>query len=215
MSKTYISKDANRRLKEHLNIMGADVEYVETQGIVGKYLSNHPDVFLCKMGISEDAPVFYAPAESLGPEYPKDSSYNAACTGKFFIHNFDITAPELLQAARDMGMTMINVKQGYAKCNVAIVDENSIITSDRGIAAACEEHPDLEVLLIEPGYIRLDGFETGFIGGATGIVGNEFVFNGNIGIHPDFARILEFIESRGLTPKWFPEYQLTDIGSIL
>ena len=215
MGKTYIAKDANRRIKEYIQIMGQDLELVETDGIVGKAISNHPDVFLCKMGIAEDAPVFYAPIESLGMEYPQDSTYNAACTGKYFIHNFKITAPELLKTAEDMGMTMIDVKQGYAKCNIAILDENAIITSDEGIAEACEQYPDLKVLLIRPGFIRLDGFNTGFIGGATGRLGNEFIFNGNLSKHPDFPRILEFVESRGLTPKWFPEYKLTDIGSIL
>lgn len=215
MGKTYIAKDANSRLREYIRTMGQDVELVETEGIVGRYISNHPDVFLCKMGIAEDAPVFYAPESSLGPEYPQDSAYNAACTGKYFIHNLSITAPELLQAAKDMNMTLIHVNQGYSKCNIAILDENTIITSDQGIADACEAHEDLEVLLISPGYIRLDGFDTGFIGGASGKVGNEFIFNGNLAKHPDFARIVDFVEAHGLTPKWFPEYQLTDIGSIL
>ena len=215
MGKTYIAKDANRRLREYILTTGQELELVETIGIVSKPISNHPDVFLCKMGIDDDAPIFYAMEDHLGPEYPKDSAYNAACTGKFFIHNFDITDPALLQAAKDMGMTMINVNQGYTKCNVAIIDEKSIITSDRGIAKACEDYPELEVLLIEPGFIRLDGFETGFIGGASGKVLNEYIFNGNLGKHPDFARIVDFVESHGLTPKWFPEYQLTDIGSIL
>ena len=215
MSKVYIAKDANVRLREYLTTMGHDLELVETDGIVDKYISNHPDVFLCKMGLSEDAPVFYAPETSLGMEYPKDSAYNAACTGKYFIHNLSITAPELLQAAKELGMMLINVKQGYSKCNIAILDENTIITSDEGIAKECENYPDLEVLLIEPGYIRLDGYDTGFIGGASGKVGSEFIFNGNLAKHPDFARIVDFVESHGLTPKWFPEYQLTDIGSIL
>ena len=215
MSKVYLAKDANRRLKEYIETQGHDLELVETSGMVSKPISNHPDVFLCKMGISDDAQVFYAIDADLGPEYPEDSKYNAACTGKYFIHNFDITDPALLQAAKDMGMIMINVAQGYTKCNVAIIDENSIITSDRGIATACEDYPELEVLLITPGFIRLDGFDTGFIGGASGKVGNEFIFNGNLAKHPDFARIVDFVESHGLTPKWFPEYQLTDIGSIL
>ena len=215
MSKTYIAKDANSRLREYIRTLGQDVELVETEGIVGRYISNHPDVFLCKMGISEDAPVFYAPESSLGPEYPQDSTYNAACTGKYFIHNLSITAPELLQAAKQMGMILVDVNQGYTKCNVAILDEKTIITSDKGIADACEDYPELDVLLIAPGYIRLDGFDTGFIGGASGRVGNVFIFNGNLAKHPDFARIVDFVESHGLTPKWFPEYQLTDIGSIL
>ena len=81
MGKTYIAKDANRRLREYILTTGQDLELVETEGIVGKAISNHPDVFLCKMGISDDAPVFYAIDANLGPEYPDDSKYNAACTG--------------------------------------------------------------------------------------------------------------------------------------
>ena len=56
---------------------------------------------------------------------------------------------------------------------------------------------------------------TGFIGGCSGRIGDTFIFNGDVSQHPDFALMLDFVESKGLTAKWFPEYQLTDIGSIL
>ena len=54
-----------------------------------------------------------------------------------------------------------------------------------------------------------------FIGGCSGRVGNKVIFNGNLKAHPDFQRILSFIKSRGLDCVWFPEYELTDIGSII
>ena len=214
-NKTYVSKDANIRLKDYLESLGRSLQIVNTEGIVSKGISNHPDVFLCKMGLGDEAPIHVALPSDLRPSYPQDSIYNAACTGKYFIHNLRITAPTLLEAAKDMGMIMIDVPQGYTKCSIVIVDEDSVITCDQGIADVLAGYPDLAVLKVDPGHVRLDGYPYGFIGGTSGRIGNELIFNGNLGAHPNFAAIVDFIESRGVTPKWFPEYQLTDIGSIL
>ena len=41
------------------------------------------------------------------------------------------------------------------------------------------------------------------------------IFNGDITRHSDYARIRDFIESRGLDIVFFKEYRLTDIGSII
>ncbi len=213
--KTYLSKDANIRLKDYLESQGRELQLVSTEGIVSRGISNHPDVFFCKLGLGDDAPIHMALPQDLGPSYPQDSRFNAACTGKFFIHNLRITSPPLLEQARDMGMTFVDVMQGYSKCSIAIVDESSIITCDQGIYDTCLDIPDLSVLKVAPGHVRLDGYPYGFIGGTCGRVGNELIFNGNLGAHPDFVDIVSFIEERGVTPKWFPEYQLTDIGSIL
>lgn len=215
MSKIYIAKDAHYHIKEYLTGLGHTLEPISSNGIVDRGISNHPDIFLCKMGIGDKAPVYMAAPEDLGKYYPQDAAFNAACTGKYFIHNLSCTAPRLLKVAEEMGMYLIDVKQGYTKCSVAIVDENSIITYDAGIAKACEGIDELSVLLVQPGFVRLDGYDTGFIGGSCGRVGDELVFNGDLSSHPDFAKILEFTEERGINCKWFPEYQLTDIGSIL
>lgn len=215
MNKTYISKDAHRRVKEYLETIGRDVQLVATSGIVDKRISNHPDIWLCKMGISDGSPIYFANESDLGMDYPQHAAYNAACTGKYFIYNSSVTAPVLVEIAKGMDLKLIDVPQGYVKCSIAIVDEDSIITYDKGIARACEAYPELNVLLIESGHVRLIGFDTGFIGGTCGRVGNEIIFNGNLDKHPDFAKIVDFIEGRGLAARWFSEYPLTDIGSIL
>jgi len=215
MKKIYIAKNANKILQDYLLAKGFTLEFIESQGIVDPAISHHPDIFLCKMGIDRDAPVFFAEKSDLGYDYPEDVAFNAACTGKYFIHNLDYTNPKLLQAAKAMGMELIHVSQGYTKCSICIVDEQSIITYDRGILKACSQHPDLQILEISPGFIRLDGYDTGFIGGTCGRIGDEIIFNGDLSAHPDFNRIVRFIEERGLRVRYFPEYRLTDIGSIL
>jgi len=215
MNKLFISKDANLQLKDYLKSRGYALELVSSSGIVDEGISNHPDIFLCKMGASDNAPIFFAEKSDLGRDYPADVAFNAVCTGKYFIHNLAATNEKLLLAAKEMGMTLINVRQGYTKCSVVVVDETSIITYDEGIIAACSKYPELSVLRVAPGFVRLDGYDTGFIGGASGRVGNEVIFHGDLFAHPDFTAIVDFIERRGLVCKWFPQFKLTDIGSIL
>ena len=110
---------------------------------------------------------------------------------------------------------MIGCRQGYTKCSTVVVDSRSLITADQGIAAACSKAEDLDVLLVQEGHVALEGYDTGFIGGASGRVGDEIIFNGDLSAHPDFQKIKDFIEERGLECKWLPEYPLTDIGTIM
>ena len=215
MNKIYISKDANKILTDYLEGLGCHLSFIASSDIVDPAISNHPDIFLCKMGAGDGAPIFFAEKEDLGRDYPSDVAFNAACTGRYFIHNLSYTNEKLLLAAKEMGMTLIDVGQGYTKCSIVVVAEDAIITYDEGIIRACSKYPELEVLQVSPGFVRLDGYDTGFIGGCSGRVGNEVHFNGDLFAHPDFQRIVTFIEKRGLTCRWFPDYKLTDIGSIL
>ena len=215
MRKIYIAENANQILKDYLHGLGYDLELVSSHGLIDPAIACHPDVFYCRLGIGADAPLISAQEEELGSGYPSEAAFNAACTGRYFIHNLKATAPRLLASARDAGMELIHVPQGYAKCSTVIVDERSVITYDRGIGKACTAVNDLEVLLVSPGHILLPGYKTGFIGGCSGRIEDEIIFNGDLSTHPDFKAIRDFIESRGLKCTWFSEYPLTDIGSIV
>ena len=232
--KKYIAADARQELADWLGESGFEVTRIHTEGIVLEPLADHPDIFMCKLGISEDSEIVfsrYIKTEAIYPEvdpdidgssggtalspvYPGDIVFNAACTGRFFIHNLKYTASELLTAAKDCGMTLINTRQGYSKCSTVIVDEDSVITYDDAIAKPCEA-AGMNVLKIRPGHILLPGFDTGFIGGTSGRIGETIVFNGDLSAHPDFEAIKEFVCGRGLDLKWFAEWPLTDIGSII
>ncbi len=244
MSTIYLSETANPLLIEYLKQQGHIIRIIEMSDITYKPVSSHPDTYMCSMGPGK--PVFFGCPEKIGSKYPENIIYNAACTGKYFIHNTKYTDSELLKHVNEQKSNsdavaetfeIIDVPQGYTKCNTLIVDENSIITSDIGIYNAiysqpqflnkniaatdtlngipAESAPQLEVLLIEKGHIKLQGFDYGFIGGASGRIGDTIIFNGNITQHPDYEKIAAFIESRGLKIKYFTEYALEDIGSII
>ncbi|MBN7772926.1 DUF6873 family GME fold protein [Clostridium aminobutyricum] len=214
MSTIYLSEHANYILIDYLKSLGHHLIFIRSTDLVYDAVSAHPDIYLCKMGADKRASVFIGDKTQLGFEYPQNIGFNAVCMGHYFIHNLKYTSPELMETARNQGMTFIHVKQGYTKCNTVVVDENAIITSDAGIVKALNPF-HMEILLIQSGYVNLPGLPYGFLGGASGRVGNQIVFNGNLEQHPDCKRICEFIESRGLSVHYFREYELEDIGSII
>ncbi len=178
-------------------------------------VTDHADLYFCRLGISDDAPVIRAQPGDLSPGYPHEASFNAVSTGRFFLHNLKATNGRLLSAARNLGMELLPVKQGYTRCSTIPVDENSIITYDRGIARVAGT-AGLAVLLIEPGHVLLPGYNTGFLGGTCGnLDGRLLLFNGDLSEHLDFPRIVEFAEVRGLTCRWISGKPLRDIGSIV
>lgn len=208
MKKIYISDLAYDGLKEYLKNEGWSLVNISLDN-VHPAIKNHPDLIMCHLG----SELFKGNADALGRNYPLDVIYNCAATGKFFIHNLKFTNKELKSRAESLGMTFINVKQGYTKCNIVVVSENAIITSDMGIYKAAKDF--LKVLLISPGQVLLPGMNTGFLGGASGRVGNKIIFNGDLRTHSDFEKIVSFIEGEGLEVIWFEGCPLLDIGSII
>ncbi len=217
MKVAYLSSLAHPALCTYLENAGHVIHNFPELRAVSSLVANHPDVLLCKLGAKPESPIYEGIPNELSPIYPDDCRYNAACTGKFFIHRLDITDSELLAAAKAScgnELELIDVRQGYTKCSTIIVDENSIITYDKGIAKPCEA-AGMNVLIVEPDFVKLRGANTGFIGGASGRVDGEIVFNGDLSVHPNFREITAFIEAQGLGCKWFESYELEDIGSII
>ncbi|MFZ7132984.1 MAG: DUF6873 family GME fold protein [Eubacteriales bacterium] len=153
--------------------------------------------------------------KSLSLSYPNNIHYNCAKVGNKFIHHREYTDDIVIKEGLKRGIEFIHTKQGYSKCSTLIVDDNSIITADRGIAKAAKSH-GIDALFITPGHIILPGFKEGFIGGAGGVLlqQNEVIFNGNIRLHPDFQRIHNFIMEKGMKYQCLSSGPLIDIGSI-
>ncbi|MCI1964719.1 MAG: hypothetical protein LKJ17_01085 [Oscillospiraceae bacterium] len=147
--------------------------------------------------------------------YPNDSALNAARIGSYLIANSKVLDRTILNDCILENIKIIEVRQGYAKCSTAVVDEKSIITSDRGIELAAKR-VGLSVLKIRPGFIRLPGYAYGFIGGACGLISrNELVFTGNPKVHPDFDQIKKFLDCRKIKITALSERPLLDIGGMI
>lgn len=149
-----------------------------------------------------------------GPYYPADAGLCGCLIGDYFIHDLRITDRSVLGALPE-DVKRIGIRQGYAKCSICVVDKRSIITSDNGAARAAEA-AGLDVLRIRPGFIELEGFEYGFIGGASfKLSRGEMAFTGRMDTHPDRDAIEHFFRCRGLEPVLLTEEVAFDIGSAL
>ena len=202
-----ISKNADLSLINAFH----DVKLVDRTAPVYDAVSCHPDIYYCRL---PNGNVFSSEAGEIGESYPQNIGFNAVCLDKYFIHNLKYTNPRLMAYVKNLGLTPINVKQGYTKCSCVVVDGCSVITADNGIYSALSKLDDVNVLKVTEGHVNLPGFEYGFLGGASGRVGDTVYFSGDLTKHPDFNTIEEFIHNRKLDIKWF-DFTLTDIGTII
>jgi len=213
MSTVYISELAHQPVFEYLKSCGHNVVTVRHDPRLGEFTGAHPDLRICSLGPGRG--VMFADEADFRPDYPENAAWCAVFLEKYIICNPDLTSPALLKAAEALGLALIPVRQGYAKCSCAVVDGSSVITADPGISAALEGVGDISLLRVSPGGVLLPGYDVGFFGGATGLVGKELIINGDLSTHPDCDAIFKFCESRGVTPRHFPGYPLTDIGTIV
>ena len=147
--------------------------------------------------------------------YPDNVALNCAVVGKSIICNTKYTSKDVSNYANDIGYDIINVNQGYAKCATCIVGENAIITEDDSIEKKCRNY-GMDVLKIQKGHVRLDGYNYGFIGGCSGLIENNLlVFNGNIELHPQHTEIHNFCTKHNVEAISLNNDALYDVGSIV
>lgn len=214
-------------LQEH----GISVIEVPQNLDIAPPLSSHADMSVCHIGgnnLVAVESVYYGLKSQLPcsakllkvenyqkAEYPDDICINACIIGDKLLHNLKYTDPVLSNEANILGLKTINVKQGYTKCSVCVLSADRIITSDTGIhetAINC----GITSLLIQSGFIKLDGYDTGFIGGACGKISSEKIaFTGRLSVHPDESKILNFVEESGLEAVFLTDDDIFDIGSML
>ncbi len=171
------------------------------------------DSFSCKL-IKKGFAVIKGDAW-LQRNYPENIAYNILRIGKFAFHNLKYTDKKIRMLYDSLDIKLININQGYSKCSVCVLSEDAAITSDKKIAQALEKC-NIEVLLIEPGGIKLTGLNYGFIGGASGLLSkSEIAFTGYIHELKDHRRIIDFLESKGFFIRILSCKKIIDIGSII
>ena len=147
-----------------------------------------------------------------GKAYPMDAGLNFCLIGNKLIYNPN-TANNAVVSALDC--EMIPCKQGYTKCSICVVDENAIITADTKIAQIAAAN-GMEAFLVDKGLAALDGFEHGFIGGASfKIAINKMAFTGIIKNAVERNKIESFLGKHGIEAIYLTEHELFDIGSAI
>ena len=227
-----IDKRITKDMKAKLNDLNINI--IESTPCIETYdaINCHPDITILKIN---DNNIIVAPnvydyySKKLCPlgfniikgnsliksKYPYNIAYNVAIFGKYAIHNLKYTDKKVLEFLDKNNFTKINVKQGYCKCSICIVDENSIITSDEGIYKEVIKH-DIDCLLIEKGHIDLFDLSYGFIGGCSGLISkDDLIFFGDISKHPNYNEIKKFVESKNKNIISLSDEKLLDLGSLI
>ena len=195
-------------------------------------ISSHPDIFVfqldCKhliysrsldektVNLLEKSNASLVQAKDVPKDiYPDTAKLNAVRIGGYVFHNTKFTDPSIKELARQKGLELVHVNQGYTRCSVIPVGENALITSDKSIEKTARKLK-LDVEFIAPGNILLPGEEYGFIGGATGITQDgSVVFLGDITKHPDFIKINSFLTKHNKEYISLDNLPLYDAGSLI
>ena len=229
-----LGEDAPQEIADALRALGFSVLRLPCDSRLATPVRSHADMLMLPVGkvvftsseylsVAED--IFKA-LESLGYEivacnaeirsdYPHDVAFDALVLKSAIIARLDSLPDEIKTYAAAMGISLIDSKQGYAKCSAVSVGESAIITADKNIARAAEA-ADADTLLISaaPEAIRLDGYDYGFIGGASGVLEDTVYFTGDISSHPDAERITEFCKAHEKKIISLSSEPLNDVGGI-
>lgn len=199
---------------------------------LGPYISYHPDMVMHPISfdtllIAPNVYEYYKEVLTplgimvikgdtvLSDKYPYDVAYNVARLKDIAIHNFKYTDEILKFYLKKQNLDLLNVKQGYSKCSLAIVDNTSAITSDRHIYNGLTKKR-YDILLIEPGNIKLEGYTYGFIGGTCGNFSDDnILFSGELNHHPEVQKISSFIKSKKKKITMLSQNSIIDIGTII
>ena len=148
--------------------------------------------------------------------YPQDAQLNMCICGERLIYNPRTGARDIAEYLTSVcGLEPVVCRQGYSKCAVCVVNRGAIITTDRGVAEATRK-AGLEVLLISPEGVLLEGFDWGFIGGAAFKISRDVLaFTGRLERHPDRGAILDFLAKHKVEPLYLTDAPVFDIGSGL
>ena len=197
-------------------------------------LSSHPDMLMAKIKNRIISSVEYCEAvpylfsdirelsentemtfsdEYISEKYPFDAIFNTLTVGNFIFLKEDTASEAVKKYAKDLGLEIIPVKQGYPACTV-LAFGNSAITADRGMQKALSS-AGIKVTVIRDGDISLPPHSYGFIGGASGVYKNEVYFLGDITKHRDCDKILNAIRLENCVPVSLSDEPLRDLGRII
>lgn len=153
--------------------------------------------------------------ESIKSPYPGDIRLNVAFIKDKLICNKRHISRGITDLAERNNIQIIDVKQGYARCSICIVNETAIITDDSKIAYLLKKC-QMDVLKISKGSIALSQKHYGFIGGASGKISeNEIYFSGDLSIHPDYKLIIDFLKSHNVQAIFSKNRPLRDFGGFI
>lgn len=232
----YVVIDSKMRDVEKNKIKSLGYELLELQKNANLYeeISSHVDIFCTKikdkiilekntyMNLKSkiDSDNILIGQAKLSFKYPFDIPFNICNVGNFVIHNFKYTDKTILNVIEKLDIEKINISQGYSNCSIAVINDNSVIVTDKKISDTLKKYgldvlyldyiPDIK-LLNNGVYSKMSGF----IGGAISRIGNNIIVFGDLNKIDKLGKIRKFILSKNLNIIDFKDLDVIDYGGIL
>ena len=235
----YLLIDERMRDVENQSLKNLGYELIEIKKSINVYpeISSHVDIFACKVKdkiiieksaykmlknkLNNDENILISGKTMISYDYPNDIKYNVCIVGNKAIHNFKHTDSKITQELEKNNFEIINVKQGYSNCSIAVIDEKSIILSDRGLYNNLK-NSGLDILFLDyiPDIKLFDengeySQKNGFIGGAISRIGDNIVVFGDLDKIDYYCNIRKFIESKNLKIIDFEGLDVVDYGGVI
>ena len=213
----YLLIDERMRDVEKQTLKNLGYELIEIKKSTNVYpeISSHVDIFACKIKdkviveksaykmlknkLNNDENILISGKTMISYDYPNDIKYNVCIVGNKAIHNFKHTDSKITQELEKNNFEIINVKQGYSNCSIAVIDEKSIILSDRGLYNNLK-NSGLDILFLDyiPDIKLFDengeySQKKGFIGGAISRIDENVVVFGDLDKIDYYGNIRNFI----------------------
>lgn len=223
-----ISPDMSPKCRQSLERLGVSTIVIPPYKKLPRPIESHPDILLFGLtnGIILTGREYYEENgrffDSLGVkiildektprgEYPSDVLFDALSIGDTLYGKEGFVSERLIAAHK----RTVWVKQGYARCSVALLSESCAVTADKGLYTALTKD-GLDVLLVSSGGIALEGYGYGFIGGAGGRISEDtYVFFGDLLSHPDGRAIMDFALEHKINAVSLTADTLSDHGGLL
>lgn len=200
---------ANKCLDDEINCHADILAFNFGNGKIVANIASIGEDELKKIGITA---VF---EDNITSPYPKDILLNSAFINNKIICNTSVTSKKIIDFAEENNIELINIKQGYSKCNICVVSDNAVITEDDGIASLLNFY-QIDVLKISKGDIFLSDVHYGFLGGASGKLSKDKIyFSGDISQHRDYLQIVEFLNKHHIESVYNKSRKLRDFGGFI
>ncbi len=221
----------DKAICQKLNNLGINIIEAPSVQTLQKPVSSHADMLLHHIGGNKiiiaketqslsDSLAKYGfeiqvNTDLLGEIYPNDIALNFVQIQKYIIGRIANMSKTLYNIYQNSNYKLIDCRQGYAKCSTAIINENAVITADTSIAKILLKL-GIDVLLVPGGGIRLDGYDTGFIGGCCGLIDKSTIaFTGSLEKYFAGDMVLEFLYKHQTKAIYLSDTELVDIGGII
>ncbi|MBE6754929.1 MAG: hypothetical protein E7555_00495 [Ruminococcaceae bacterium] len=230
VNKVIIGADYNEEIYKNLQNLGVEPIFTTKSTNVRQGIQNHADLVLCPLTtdeflVTKEQKLLKNKLISLGynaltidedlsQDYPNDVFLNCVIIGKHIFYNPKTVSAKIHDFIRNNDLIEVSVRQGYTKCSIAPVSIDSFITDDISIGSRGAEF-GFDVLVINKGDIRLQNFDYGFIGGATGkIAEDKMVITGKAENLSDCDKIKSFLFKYDVELIELTNGAVEDIGSI-